>query len=131
MSFALLIEALSKKLSDGVWWIWLLSIMLVVAMISILLLISRQPTAERVNSFTVPFTPWLPGLSIVINVYLMIKLDYMTWVRFIVWITIGLIIYFVYGIRKSVERTRHQNVSIKTTENPVNIYTSSREILVL
>lgn len=136
--FALLIEALSNQLSDGIWWTWLLAIIIVVDMIFILLLISRQPIAQRVNSFTVPFIPWLPGLSIVINVYLMMKLDYMTWVRFVVWIIIGLVIYFVYGIRKSVERTRRQNLFINNntndnnnTQNQVNVYTSSREILVL
>lgn len=133
MLFALFIEALSKQLSDGVWWTWLILIMIVADMLLILLLISRQPTAQRVNSFTVPFIPWLPGLSIVINVYLMMKLDYMTWVRFIVWIIIGLIIYFVYGIRKSVERTRQSQIinNNNNTQNQVNVYTSSREILVL
>lgn len=131
--FALLIEALTKQLSDGVWWTWLLAVMIVADMLFILLLISRQPTAQRLNSFTVPFIPWLPGISIVINVYLMMKLDYMTWVRFIVWIVIGLVIYFVYGIRKSVERTRCQNSfrNSNTTQNQANAYTSSREILVL
>lgn len=127
-----MIEALSKQLSDGVWWTWLLLFITFGTMISILLLIARQPTAQRANSFTVPFIPWLPGISIVINVYLMLKLDYMTWVRFIIWITIGLVIYFVYGIKKSVERTRHQNVLINNNiPNQVNTYTSSNEILVL
>lgn len=100
-------------------------------LISILILIARQPTAQRADSFMVPFIPWLPAISIVINVYLMMKLDYMTWVRFIVWISIGLVIYFVYGIRKSVERTRLQNVPINNTQNQFNKYTSSNEILVL
>lgn len=134
----MLIEALSQKLSDGVWWTWLLAVLIVGDMLFILLLISRQPTAKRFNSFTVPFIPWLPGISIVINVYLMMKLDYMTWVRFIVWIVIGLVIYFAYGIRKSVERTRRQNLFINSnnasttaTQNQVNVYTSSREVLVL
>lgn len=128
--FALFIEALSNQLSDGIWWTWLLLVMIGGDMIFMLVLISRQPTAQRVNTFTVPFIPWLPGISIIINVYLMMKLDYMTWVRFIVWIIIGLIIYFVYGIRKSVERTR-QNTVMNNTQNQVNVYTSSREILVL
>lgn len=64
--FALFIEALSKQLSDGVWWTWLLAVLIVADMLFILLLISRQPTAQRLNSFTVPFIPWLPGVSIVI-----------------------------------------------------------------
>lgn len=127
-----MIERLLPQLADGTWWTWLLLIILAGAMVSILLLISRQPTAEYVNTFTVPFIPWLPGVSILINVYLMMKLDKMTWVRFVVWITIGLFVYFTYGIRKSVERRRQeQNAFINNTRNQVNIYTSSREILVL
>lgn len=45
--------------------------------------------------------PWLPGFSILINVYLMIKLDIMTWIRFSVWIVIGLLIYISYSVRNS------------------------------
>lgn len=39
--------------------------------------------------FQVPCVPFLPGLSILINVYLMMMLDVMTWVRFGVWMIVG------------------------------------------
>ncbi|KOB70612.1 Uncharacterized protein OBRU01_14763 [Operophtera brumata] len=93
--------------------------------------ISRQPVSEKKLAFSVPLVPWLPGLSILINVYLMLNLDYMTWVRFAVWIAAGislstslslslsvqgrwfndldndsLIIYFTYGAWHSSERRR-------------------------
>ncbi|CAH2255152.1 jg7244 [Pararge aegeria aegeria] len=51
--------------------------------------ISRQPVSEKKLAFSVPLVPWLPGLSILINVYLMLNLDYMTWLRFAVWIAAG------------------------------------------
>ncbi|XP_072948859.1 cationic amino acid transporter 2 isoform X2 [Epargyreus clarus] len=68
--------------------------------------IARQPVSEKKLAFSVPFVPWLPGLSILINVYLMLNLDYMTWLRFAVWIAAGLIIYITYGAWHSAERRR-------------------------
>ncbi|XP_053609495.1 cationic amino acid transporter 2 isoform X2 [Plodia interpunctella] len=68
--------------------------------------ISRQPVSEKILAFSVPLVPWLPGVSILINVYLMLNLDYMTWVRFAVWIAAGLLIYITYGAWHSSERRR-------------------------
>ncbi|XP_043861925.1 cationic amino acid transporter 2 isoform X2 [Drosophila santomea] len=74
----------------------------------LLLIISRQPTSGVKLSFKVPLVPWLPGISIMINIYLMIKLDILTWVRFSIWIAIGLTIFLAYGIRHSRLRQREQ-----------------------
>lgn len=52
--------------------------------------------------------PWLPGISIMINIYLMIKLDILTWIRFCIWISIGLAIFLSYGIRHSTLRRREE-----------------------
>uniref|UniRef100_A0A2H1VGY1 SFRICE_006585 n=1 Tax=Spodoptera frugiperda TaxID=7108 RepID=A0A2H1VGY1_SPOFR len=71
-----------------------------------LIAISRQPVSDKKLAFSVPLVPWLPGISILINVYLMLNLDYMTWLRFAVWIAAGLLIYFTYGAWHSSERKR-------------------------
>lgn len=89
-----------------------------VSMFPILLtlyIISRQPISSTQIFFKVPLVPWLPGLSIFVNIFLMIKLDIMTWIRLGVWISIGLVIYFTYGIRKSVERSRMKRASLTIT----------------
>ncbi|KAI5639112.1 amino acid permease domain-containing protein [Phthorimaea operculella] len=78
----------------------------VVLVVSTLYFISRQPVSEKKLAFSVPLVPWLPGISILINVYLMLNLDYMTWLRFGVWIAAGLLIYFTYGAWHSSERRR-------------------------
>ncbi|KAH0625481.1 hypothetical protein JD844_015013 [Phrynosoma platyrhinos] len=53
-----------------------------------------------------PLVPLTPALSIFINVYLMLKLNYMTWLRFSVWLIAGLMVYFGYGIWHSKENLR-------------------------
>ncbi|CAO1440756.1 unnamed protein product [Diamesa hyperborea] len=76
-------------------------------MILIIAVISRQPVDRSVDlSFKVPLVPVLPCLSIFINLYLMFQLDVNTWIRFGVWIAVGYLIYFTYGIRKSKEGDR-------------------------
>lgn len=59
----------------------------------------------------VPFVPFFPVASAVVNIYLMTSLNSATWIRFIIWFVIGLIIYFGYGIRNSHENVkgRHQH----------------------
>ncbi|KAH8259535.1 hypothetical protein KR026_005962, partial [Drosophila bipectinata] len=79
-----------------------------IPLIVLLLIISRQPTSGVKLSFKVPLVPWLPGISILINIYLMIKLDILTWVRFSIWLAIGLTIFLSYGIRHSRLRQREQ-----------------------
>ncbi|KAL3268950.1 hypothetical protein HHI36_008036 [Cryptolaemus montrouzieri] len=76
-----------------------------IAMISLmcLLILGRQPVDEINLAFKVPWVPFIPCLSIIINFYLMLELDAETWVRFIVWLVIGFLIYFFYGIKHSRE----------------------------
>lgn len=88
------------------WYTILLLVIFAVILIGILVMISRQPRSTKELSFTVPLVPWLPALSILINVYLMTQLDYQTWIRFVVWIAVGLLIYFCYGVFHSQLRYR-------------------------
>lgn len=61
----------------------------------------------------------------------MMLLDIMTWVRFSVWILIGLTIYFSYGMKNSLELERIKTkVIIENKQNEGSLFTSSKEILV-
>lgn len=129
--FALIIITLGDSLLELKWWAVSLLIVDGVLLISTLTLISRQPTSSAKLTFAVPLTPWLPGLSIQVNIYLMMLLDIMTWVRFSVWILIGLAIYFAYGMKNSLEHERIKTqVIIENKQNEGSLFTSSKEILV-
>ncbi|KPJ06300.1 Low affinity cationic amino acid transporter 2 [Papilio machaon] len=71
-------------------------------LLAILLILYRQPRNDVKHlTFTVPLVPLVPYLSVCMNLYLMMQLDYQTWVRFIIWLAVGYLIYFIYGIRNS------------------------------
>uniref|UniRef100_A0A8C6PPK2 Solute carrier family 7 member 1 n=1 Tax=Nothobranchius furzeri TaxID=105023 RepID=A0A8C6PPK2_NOTFU len=55
------------------------------ACLVLVFIIWRQPGSKTKLSFKVPLLPFIPVLSIFVNVYLMMQLDRGTWVRFSVW----------------------------------------------
>ncbi|XP_063005176.1 high affinity cationic amino acid transporter 1 isoform X3 [Melospiza melodia melodia] len=74
-----------------------------ILVVTIIFIIRKQPESQTKLSFKVPFLPFLPAGSIFVNVYLMMQLDAGTWIRFAIWMLLGFIIYFTYGIWHSVE----------------------------
>ncbi|CAJ0605256.1 unnamed protein product [Cylicocyclus nassatus] len=62
-------------------------------------------------SFRVPFVPIIPALGLLVNCFMMAYLAYLTWVRFFIWMGIGLVIYFFYGMRNSKEGQRKRNIT--------------------
>ncbi len=67
----------------------------VVVCAAVLMLRIKRPDAHR--PFRVPLGPLFPILGIASCAYLMLSLPVITWVRFLVWLNIGLIIYWFYG----------------------------------
>ena len=67
--------------------------------LGVILLRRRQP--DRPRGFRVPLVPWFPLISIILCGGLMTGLTVITWVRFIVWLAIGLLIYFLYSRHRS------------------------------
>ncbi|MBP7776833.1 MAG: amino acid permease [Acidobacteria bacterium] len=60
-------------------------------------LILRVSRPEVPRPFRVPFGPVFPVLGIVFCAYLMLNLPILTWVRFLVWLDLGMLIYWFYG----------------------------------
>ncbi|XP_074597978.1 high affinity cationic amino acid transporter 1-like [Brevipalpus obovatus] len=81
---------------------------LVFTLIVQLIALTLQPKSVPTISFQTPCMPLVPVLSIFINTYLMMKLSIATWVRFAVWMILGLSIYFFYGIWFSKERNKER-----------------------
>ncbi|XP_052432550.1 high affinity cationic amino acid transporter 1 [Carassius gibelio] len=96
---------------QGGFQIWALTVLagLAVVCFIITMLIGRQPESKTKLSFKVPLLPFLPVLSMFINVYLMMQLDAGTWMRFAIWMVIGFVIYFGYGIWHSTEAALASN----------------------
>lgn len=67
----------------------------------ILLIISRQPQNRYALAFLTPGLPFIPTIAITVNIYLIFKLSILTLVRFTIWMTLGFIMYFYYGITHS------------------------------
>ncbi|XP_017275231.1 cationic amino acid transporter 2 isoform X1 [Kryptolebias marmoratus] len=103
-----------------VWILALLSVCFIVFS-GCVLMVCRQPQTTKKVSFMVPLLPYLPILSIFVNIYLMVQLSGDTWIRFSVWMAVGFLIYFGYGMWHSEERQRHleakQNNSGAAQEN--------------
>ncbi|XP_026879689.2 cationic amino acid transporter 2-like [Electrophorus electricus] len=113
----LLSKAIGSLLQLEVWSLVCVSVITFAILLSVLL-IWRQPQNPTKASFMVPFLPLLPVVSAFINIYLMVQLGGDTWIRYAVWMAVGLLIYFGYGVRHSVQKQRLLGnvVNMETTE---------------
>ncbi|XP_067947038.1 cationic amino acid transporter 2-like [Watersipora subatra] len=76
-----------------------------------IIVIYRQPQSQQKLTFKIPLLPIVAGLSISINVILMLQLSSATWIRFGIWMALGLVMYFGYGIWHSHERETCNSIS--------------------
>jgi APA family basic amino acid/polyamine antiporter len=73
-------------------------------------LVMRRTNPDAVRPFRAPFVPLVPILGILTCLLLMFSLPAENWYRLIIWLLIGLVIYFLYGRRHSVmaKHTMHE-----------------------
>ncbi|XP_055384352.1 high affinity cationic amino acid transporter 1 [Condylostylus longicornis] len=85
---------------------WAITLLCLFGLINIFITfaISIQPREEENPYFKVPLVPLTPAISIFVNIYLMLQLDMYTWIRFGIWMIIGLLLYSNYGIKNSYQQ---------------------------
>jgi hypothetical protein len=71
---------------------YILTVLVFLVLLVVMICLGRQPITEERLSFKVPVVPWLPMFSVFVNVYLMMKLSEATWVRFAVWLVLGVLV---------------------------------------
>ncbi|HWZ43043.1 MAG TPA: amino acid permease [Candidatus Saccharimonadales bacterium] len=70
-------------------------------LVSLGVIFLRRTQPDRKRGFKVPLVPWFPLLAVVFCGGLMTGLTVITWIRFFVWLGLGMIIYFAYSRRHS------------------------------
>jgi basic amino acid/polyamine antiporter, APA family len=88
----------------------------VIVSIGVIFLRYQRPELDR--PFRVPFVPFLPALSVVVSLVLMASLPAATWLRLVIWMAIGLVLYFVYGFHHSELRKRMSHAPVTVRLKP-------------
>uniref|UniRef100_A0A673MIH1 Probable cationic amino acid transporter n=1 Tax=Sinocyclocheilus rhinocerous TaxID=307959 RepID=A0A673MIH1_9TELE len=83
--------------SGGARWAILPFIMtVIVLMVTLVIIILRQPENPKKLPYMAPCVPFVPTAAMLVNIYLMLKLSSITWVRFVVWCALGIFFYIYY-----------------------------------
>ncbi|KPP67730.1 putative cationic amino acid transporter [Scleropages formosus] len=88
-------------ISDGTWWAGLLVALMVLLGAGLIFVILQQPENPKKLPYMAPCVPFVPACAMLVNIYLMLKLSSITWLRFAVWCFVGVLIYFGYGMWNS------------------------------
>ncbi|WP_327148345.1 amino acid permease [Nocardia sp. NBC_01329] len=68
-------------------------------LVSIGVVILRRTRPDLPRGFRVPLVPYVPILAVLSCLWLMVNLSVETWLRFVIWMLLGLVMYFAYGRR--------------------------------
>ncbi|MBL1084198.1 amino acid permease [Streptomyces actinomycinicus] len=87
----------------------------VIVAVSVIILRRTRPDLPR--AFRTPWVPVLPILSVCASLWLMLNLPAETWIRFAVWMAVGIVVYFLYG-RSHSRLGRHEETTAEEIEHP-------------
>ncbi|WP_329460930.1 amino acid permease [Streptomyces sp. NBC_01431] len=80
-----------------------IGILMAFIVVAIAVVVMRRTRPDLPRSFRTPLVPLVPAVGVAFSVWLISNLDWVTWVRFVVWMALGLILYFLFGYRHSEE----------------------------
>ncbi|GGZ26074.1 amino acid permease [Streptomyces poonensis] len=87
----------------------------VIVAISVIILRRTRPDLHR--AFRTPWVPVLPVVSVCASLWLMLNLPTETWLRFAIWMALGVVVYFLYG-RGHSRLGRHEETSVGEVMKP-------------
>ncbi|MFB6961827.1 amino acid permease [Streptomyces sp. NPDC056309] len=87
-----------------------IGILMAFIVVAVAVVVMRRTRPDLPRAFRTPLVPVVPAIGIAFSVWLISNLDWVTWVRFAVWMALGLIVYILFGFRNSAENQagRHQ-----------------------
>jgi len=86
--------------------------------------IMRVKRPDLARPFRTPLVPFVPIMGMVVSLYLMASLPWPTWERLIIWLAVGMVIYFLYGIKHS--HVQHGHPAHVAPPPPGDTYTEPR-----
>ncbi len=75
--------------------------LLAFVIVSVSVMVLRYTNPNQPRPFRTPWVPLIPILGVISNGYMMYKLGMWNWIRLVVWLAIGLVVYFSYSVKHS------------------------------
>lgn len=75
--------------------------LLAFVIVSLSVMVLRYTNPNQARPFRTPWVPLVPILGVISNGYMMYKLGWVNWARLIIWLFIGLVVYFTYSVKHS------------------------------
>ena len=69
--------------------------------VCIAVVVLRKTNPDQARPFRTPWVPLVPILGVLFNGFMMIRLGKWNWIRLVVWLAIGLVVYFTYSVKHS------------------------------
>ncbi|XP_026464786.1 cationic amino acid transporter 2-like, partial [Ctenocephalides felis] len=113
-----------KALSKLEPWIIVLCTFLSLLLVLNVYAMARQPSSGKPDTFSVPLVPYVPAISIFVNILLILMLDPATWIRFGIWMTIGILLYLLYGLPNTMKEMARDK---KITNHNFPYYTKDKK----